>query len=435
MAPLTEYEQIQKDNIRKNEELLQQLLGSGDVKVAPGDALAISALGIAPPPAPAPKRKKSAPKPKPKPKTAENGEDDDQGKAAPTRPGLGTRRSARNASKPVVSYAGDGENIVDKTKMPVIISQPNKRWDDSDDDEDEGEGGKRGGTDRVNRLVGRVHDPKTFGLIPGVRIGTWWETRAECSSAAIHAPFVAGISGGLQGAYSVALSGGYDDDVDMGEAFTYTGSGGRDLKGTKANPKNLRTAPQSSHQTFDNSFNKSLLISSQTKNPVRVIRGFKLPSKYAPKTGYRYDGIYVVEKAWIEPGNNPGRFVVCKFAFRRVPGQPKIPEKRDGDEEEGEKDEEDEADKEDDADAEEEKENAAPEPNEPVSEVEEEEDKPPAKRRRVATAKAAAAKTSTASTAKAPNAVAVKVPKPKRAPAKKSTASKGRKMWVYVGTP
>ncbi|CAG8847467.1 3245_t:CDS:2, partial [Racocetra persica] len=47
-----------------------------------------------------------------------------------------------------------------------------------------------------------------------------------------------------EGATSIALSGGYEDDVDWGEAFTYTGSGGRDLKGTKNNPKNLRTAPQ-----------------------------------------------------------------------------------------------------------------------------------------------------------------------------------------------
>jgi hypothetical protein len=43
--------------------------------------------------------------------------------------------------------------------------------------------------------------------------------RAQCSNDAIHAPFVAGISGGPNGAYSVALSGGYDDDVDLGYAL------------------------------------------------------------------------------------------------------------------------------------------------------------------------------------------------------------------------
>ncbi len=30
---------------------------------------------------------------------------------------------------------------------------------------------------------------------------------------------------------SLVLSGGYEDDVDNGDEFTYTGSGGRELKG------------------------------------------------------------------------------------------------------------------------------------------------------------------------------------------------------------
>jgi len=50
--------------------------------------------------------------------------------------------------------------------------------------------------------------------------------------------------------------------VDLGEAFTYTGSGGRDLKGTKQNPKNLRTAPQTSDQSFQNSYNAALKVST-----------------------------------------------------------------------------------------------------------------------------------------------------------------------------
>ncbi len=32
---------------------------------------------------------------------------------------------------------------------------------------------------------------------------------------------------------SLVLSGGYEDDVDNGDEFTYTGSGGRELKGEK----------------------------------------------------------------------------------------------------------------------------------------------------------------------------------------------------------
>ena len=69
-------------------------------------------------------------------------------------------------------------------------------------------------------------------------------------------PWVAGIAPGPQGAYSIALSGGYEDDQDYGDGLyvytlssflanyssifsTYTGSGGRDLKGTKDKPKNV----------------------------------------------------------------------------------------------------------------------------------------------------------------------------------------------------
>ncbi len=37
-------------------------------------------------------------------------------------------------------------------------------------------------------------------------------------------------------------------------------------------------------------------ISAETKRPVRVIRGPNKHSKYAPAAGYRYDGLYVVEK-------------------------------------------------------------------------------------------------------------------------------------------
>jgi hypothetical protein len=44
-----------------------------------------------------------------------------------------------------------------------------------------------------------------------------------------HVATVAGIAGNLSvGAWSIALSGGYEDDLDEGYRFVYTGSGGRD---------------------------------------------------------------------------------------------------------------------------------------------------------------------------------------------------------------
>ncbi|CCO36219.1 E3 ubiquitin-protein ligase UHRF1 [Rhizoctonia solani AG-1 IB] len=314
----TDYEKIRRENMLSNQKLLQDLMLQ-KMDCPAGLAAGFAVLGIDEP-KPKPKSKPQ-PKKAVKPKTVVKPKSEDEGGKTVEREGAGARRSARHAGKPTVSYAKDGEEIVDRSKMPRMVSRPDMLWNEDDSDAGEDEEGKV----RVNKLVGRVHDPKTFGLIPGVPIGSWWETRAECSGAAIHAPFVAGISGGPEGAYSVALSGGYDDDIDMGDAFTYTGSGGRDLKGTAKNPKNLRTAPQSSHQSFNHSFNKALKVSSETRKPVRVIRGFKLPGVYAPETGYRYDGLYIVERAWMDRGNNPKGWKVCKFAFRRIPGQPPIP--------------------------------------------------------------------------------------------------------------
>ncbi|KAF8414423.1 PUA-like domain-containing protein [Boletus edulis BED1] len=73
--------------------------------------------------------------------------------------------------------------------------------------------------------------------------------------------------------------------------------------------------------------------SVETGKPIRVIRGFKLRSKYGPSEGYRYDGLYVVKKYWQEKGLHKGGFLVCKFAFVRLPGQPPITVKdMDGDE-------------------------------------------------------------------------------------------------------
>ncbi|GMK54588.1 hypothetical protein CspeluHIS016_0111740 [Cutaneotrichosporon spelunceum] len=156
-------------------------------------------------------------------------------------------------------------------------------------------------------------------------LGTFLASRMDCSTDAAHAPTVAGISGNAElGAWSVALSGGYPDDMDLGDVFTYTGSGGRDLKGTRDKPKNLRTAPQTFDQSFEHSYNAALKTSAETKKPVRVMRGFKLLSPYASAEGYRYDGLYIVERAWMAPGLTK-TLRVCKYAFKRLPGQPPLP--------------------------------------------------------------------------------------------------------------
>ncbi|KAK7457293.1 hypothetical protein BaRGS_00039235 [Batillaria attramentaria] len=173
--------------------------------------------------------------------------------------------------------------------------------------------------DEVKRVQRVMPDrPNWHGEIPGVDVGTIWMTRLECCRDGVHRPTVAGIHGGEEGAYSIALSGGYEDDIDLGDCFTYTGEGGRDLKGTRTNPKNLRTAPQSKDQTLTRG-NLALSKNVTTGKPVRVIRGYKLNSPFAPEEGYRYDGLYTVEKAWFTKGLS--RFGVWKFALRRCKDQ------------------------------------------------------------------------------------------------------------------
>ncbi|KAG9016268.1 hypothetical protein FRB90_003558 [Tulasnella sp. 427] len=249
-------------------------------------------------------------------------------KPNPPRPSAGTRRSSRHEGKAPIDYSADGFEKPDA--KPKLVSKAARRKAVADGEEDEEEGLYEDGEerDRPRHKIGeRTQDPKQFGHIPGVPVGKTWELRMHCSTDAVHAPTVAGIAGNRNlGAWSIALSGGYEDDVDLGYGFTFTGAGGRDLKGTKQNPKNLRTAPQSKDQSWEtNPLNAALKKSCETKKPVRVIRGYKLHSKYAPAEGYRYDGLYTVERAWMEKGLNKGGFKVCKYALRRLPDQPPIP--------------------------------------------------------------------------------------------------------------
>lgn len=80
--------------------------------------------------------------------------------------------------------------------------------------------------------------PDFFGELKDYPVGSGWETRADCCADLVHRATVAGIVGTPEtGCYSIVLNGGYADDVDHGDLLTYTGSGGRSLKGTAANPK------------------------------------------------------------------------------------------------------------------------------------------------------------------------------------------------------
>jgi len=135
-----------------------------------------------------------------------------------------------------------------------------------------------------------------FGTIPGIEVGATWRTREECAKARVHNSTTAGISGGKDGACSIVMSGGYDDDEDKGNEIIYTGTGGyEDKRYGGGSSRSWGGGTQVAHQTPDHPHNKALLISCELSKPVRVIRGHGLNSKYAPHDGYRYDGLYMVK--------------------------------------------------------------------------------------------------------------------------------------------
>jgi len=76
-----------------------------------------------------------------------------------------------------------------------------------------------------------------------VRIGTIFKDRQALSEAMVHRPTRAGISGsGAEGADSIVVSGGYEDEVDRGDEVIYTGHGGNDPRTGKQIAVDAQTA-------------------------------------------------------------------------------------------------------------------------------------------------------------------------------------------------
>jgi len=208
-----------------------------------------------------------------------------------------------------------GDKLINK-KLKNAPSQTKKQT------RDWGKGFACAGRTKVNDKV----DKGFKGQIPGTEVGMTWLYRIQLSEMGIHRPPVSGIHANKDlGAMSICLNGGYEDDVDNGEEFYYTGSGGRDLDGNK------RTNVQSFDQKLEKmnlglAMNCDCPVSEKggvAKNwrkgaPIRVVRGSKMYKKhpqYLPKEGFRYDGIYKVIKYYKERGQSG--FYVWKYLMRR----------------------------------------------------------------------------------------------------------------------
>ena len=115
---------------------------------------------------------------------------------------------------------------------------------------------------------------------------------------------MAGIWGAQEGAYSIVLSGGYEDDIDELDYILYTGQGGQDAPGGK----------QVADQLFTKG-NLGLRLSCDYGLSVRVTRGHQI--KNGPEKGYRYDGLYRVEK--YERVQGKRGFYICRFMYCVIP--------------------------------------------------------------------------------------------------------------------
>lgn len=167
-----------------------------------------------------------------------------------------------------------------------------------------------------------VNTGKQLGAVPGVEVGDAFQYRVELAIVGIHRSYQAGIDSmkynGVVVATSIVASGAYDDDMDNADVLIYSGQGGN-IVGKDKQPEDQKLERG----------NLALWNSISTKNPVRVIRGFKetkasdsLDSRAKVVMSYIYDGLYIVEKCRKETGQH-GKLVFM-FELRRIPGQPEL---------------------------------------------------------------------------------------------------------------
>ncbi|KAL3423464.1 YDG/SRA domain-containing protein [Phlyctema vagabunda] len=109
----------------------------------------------------------------------------------------------------------------------------------------------------------------------GLVNGQWWPSRLACLRDGAHGETEAGICGrNGEGAYSIVIANGGYNDRDDGESVEYCGTRGE-----------LETPSK----------HTELLRQTRAKRqPLRVLRAVHAKSKYAPKEGIRYDGMYEI---------------------------------------------------------------------------------------------------------------------------------------------
>ncbi|KAK0449899.1 PUA-like domain-containing protein [Armillaria borealis] len=154
-----------------------------------------------------------------------------------------------------------------------------------------------------------VADPGTVGEIEGQPVGTQYMDRTAALEAGVHGSLRRGIYSYKGSARSVVLSDGYEEfNKDKGDRIRLCGEGGRSKDRTM----------QVKDQEYTHG-NKALQKTMELDQPVHVIRGYRLHSKYAPNNGFRYNGLYNVMVCYQKRDENGHKIIL--FKLERLPGQ------------------------------------------------------------------------------------------------------------------
>lgn len=142
----------------------------------------------------------------------------------------------------------------------------------------------------------------------GLQVGDWFAFQLVAKLHGAHGATVGGIYGEAKhGAYSVVVSGDYEGlDSDHGDKLYYSGP----------ESKNWKDKTQPPELTFGS---KALQASKESGNPVRVLRSHKAKTKWSPKAGFRYDGLYDV--IGMEQHTGLDGVVNWRFELQRRDGQ------------------------------------------------------------------------------------------------------------------
>jgi len=147
---------------------------------------------------------------------------------------------------------------------------------------------------------------KVFGH-NGIKIGQIFPRQMAALAQGAHGSSQAGISGSADGgAYSVIVTGTYSDlEKDGLTRFEYCAVGSMENTSKDA--------------IVENTGLKALRTSHVTRKPIRVLRGQNEKFHYAPRFGYRYDGLYTVEEEKGRTNGKGGLYAV--FVLKRVEDQ------------------------------------------------------------------------------------------------------------------